>query len=53
MSDKDNEADVVEEIEEVEFFDPFESHFISQNRRNGFIGALEDDRSALTYSTVH
>lgn len=53
MNDKDTAVEIVEDKEEVEFFDPYRVHFISQNNRNDFLSTLEDDRSVLTYSTVH
>lgn len=28
----------------VDLFDPFQAHFVSENKRNGFVKALEDNR---------
>ncbi len=35
----------------VELFDPFKVHFISQNQRNDFVKALEDNRE-YTYEAM-
>jgi len=40
---KDQVFSYDEEIS-VELFDPLSLHFVSQNRRNDFVKALEDDR---------
>ncbi len=53
MREKDTVLKTEEQQDEIELFDPYSAHFISQNKRNEFLSALEDDRSALTYSTVH
>lgn len=37
--------------EPAALFDPFEAHFVSENKRNAFVKALEDNRE-YTYEDI-
>ena len=37
----------------VDLFDPFERHFVSGNKRDEFLKALEKGQHETTYSTIH
>lgn len=53
MAAKENAPEASEHDEEkIELFDPYSVHFTSQNKRNEFLNALEDDRQSFSYSTV-
>lgn len=52
MKDEKDREIVILEDDEIEFYDPSEEHFKSQNKRNEFLRSLEDDRTSFTYPTV-
>ena len=39
--------------ERVLLFDPFERHFVSGNKRDEFLKALEKGQHETTYSAIH
>lgn len=53
MKDEKDWEILILENEEIEFYDPAEKHFKSQNKRNEFLRNLEEDRTSFTYSTIH
>lgn len=53
---EDSDEIVVREQEDdsdVQLYDPFAHHFVSQNRQNDFLKSLEERQGEIEYSAIH
>lgn len=42
-----------EDDRDVQLYDPFARHFVSQNRQNDFLKSLEEGQAEVVYNTSH
>lgn len=54
MSDKSpTPLENEETADDIDLFNPFDRHFVSGNKRDEFLKALEKGQHEPTYSTIH